>query len=127
MKYSVTLITLIAFTAVVLLTGCSKSPGEKLIGHFDGLAEAAGEHKDDCDKMGESMEKYLKDNEKDLEETIKKLKDDKQTEDANKKLEKDMEAVMEKLEKNTEKCKDNEKVMGSILVIPFMMAAAMEK
>ena len=104
-----------------------KSPGERLVAHFDGLAEVAGKHTDDCDKMAESMEKYLQDNEKDIKEVLNMFEYDKLTEIAKKKLERNMDTVMEKLYKNIEKCEDNERVVSATLVIPFMMAAAMDE
>lgn len=95
--------------SVLFLFGLSacKSDAEKLVSYMEEMGGIIEKNKDDCDKMGDELQKFADSNGKEMQELMKKLKDDKAEQEKYKdrmdKVEKQMEMIGE--------CFMNEKVM----------------
>ena len=109
--------TLIFVGLAFSVTGCSKGdPGEQAVKLFEEMATIADKNKDDCDKMGEAMIKFMDGN----ADTFKKLKElgKKETPEQKKayeaKYRERLKAAMGKMMPAQAKCKDNKKLQEAM-------------
>ena len=107
MKRILTALTVVA--AGFAFTACS-SPEEKGVKLMENMAEIAAANKDDCDKMGEELNKLIDSN----ADLIKSLKDKKETDEEKKKFEEKygerVKTAGKKMMEGAMKCAKNEKV-----------------
>jgi len=99
---NVRIVSLLVAVAFLLtgLTGC-KDDVDKFIGHVDGMAEAAEGAKGDCEKQAKAVETYLKDNESEIKELGKKLKEKDEGTEAQKEA---IEKAVKRFEEATSDC-----------------------
>lgn len=122
MKKLFLVLALLSFVALLVLPACSKSPGDKIIGHVEAITDIAKDNKDDCDKMGDEMEKYFEDNEKDIEEAVEAL--EKATDDEKKAFIEDLADPIEKLSEEVGECGSKNDKVGAVAMIFVFMALA---
>ena len=107
MKRILTALTVVA--AGFAFTACS-SPEEKAVKMMEEMAEITSANKDNCDKMGDELNKFMDAN----ADTIKSLKDKKQSDDEKKKFEEKygerVKTAGTKMMEGAMKCATNEKV-----------------
>ena len=103
--------------ATFAMNGCSSDPYETGVKILEEMATIADSNKENCDKMGEELGKFIDANKAKLEEASKAGKDDKDPEAAKKAEEKykpRMEAAMAKMLPAQMKCADNAKVRDAM-------------
>ena len=104
-------------TATFAMNGCSSDPYESAVKVLEEMATIADSNKEDCDKMGDELSKFLDANKDKLEAASKLGKEEKDKEAAKKAEEKykdRMTAAMAKMMPAQMKCAENAKVQAAM-------------
>ena len=110
------LATLAMASLTFTMTGCKGDPAEQSVKLMEQMAEVMDKNKDNCDKMGDELAKFMTDNGKKIEE-LKKSGEGKSKEEQKemmKKYEDRMKTVMGKVMGAGMACKDNQKVQDAM-------------
>lgn len=98
------------------ITGCKSDPAEESIKLMEEMATIMDSNKEDCDKMGGALAKFMDSNGSKIAD-LKKATEGKSKEEQKKMMEKyedRMKAVMGKVMGAGMKCKDNKKVQDAM-------------
>ncbi len=111
---------ILATLAIVSLsfsvTGCKGDPAEQAVKLMEQMADVMDKNKDDCDKMGDELAKFMESNGSKIAD-LKKADEGKSAEEKKKMMEKyeeRMKGVMMKVMGAGMKCKDNKKVQDAM-------------